>query len=123
MNNIEPKVTKKKLITCKQCNKSYTDSSHLKRHMRASHENNIFNCNDCEKQFKTKDNLSIHVKNVHNEKKSHQCSLCNKVYGYAISLQSHIAVVHEGKRIQCSECEEKFAAKRDMKSHIRKKHR
>ena len=100
------KVEGKKTFDCKQCEKTYNYSSHLKRHIRATHENNMFDCTECGKQFKTKGNLLRHEKNVHDDgKKTYKCDLCKKVFRYMIGLQRHISAIHKKNRVACDKCE------------------
>ena len=93
------------------------------RHIRASHENELFDCTECGKKFKTNYELLRHVQYVHSsEKKTFACSLCTKRYNDPGNLQYHISAIHEGTRIQCNECNKTFTQKSNRDRHVKNNH-
>ena len=59
-------IHKKITYKCKQCEKTFTDSGNLKRHVKAVHEGTKdYKCDYCGKSFSEPGKLKRHVKAVH----------------------------------------------------------
>ena len=60
------------------------------------------------------------------ELKKFACKLCNKSYTQSHSLNSHVRIVHEGrkaeKRYKCPSCSDAFTQSHSLKSHIQREH-
>ena len=60
------------------------------------------------------------------ELKKFACKLCNKSYTQSHSLNSHVRIVHEGrkaeKRYKCLSCSDAFTQSHSLKSHIQREH-
>ena len=78
---------------CKYCDKFFTLTSNLNRHVKQVHiSTHNFQCAVCEHWFKTIPNLYRHVKFVHlylKELKLH-CPKCNKGFAFLSSLARHM---------------------------------
>ena len=66
----EPNVTEKlpKKFQCDSCDKSFTQSHNLKRHVQCVHEGMVEErqvCPQCNKSFKNKNSLNVHIWNIH----------------------------------------------------------
>ena len=92
---------------CKVCGKDFFDSSDLNQHVAAVHLMIKHRCDKCEKSFTRSENLSKHVKFAHSQKisnvievppqiiKDHVCEECNVPFSDPSTLKSHIGEVHE----------------------------
>ena len=57
---------KKKIrFSCNKCDKTFSSSNNLGRHVKTTHEGHRFQCNECEKQFIEKSKLQQHVRIKH----------------------------------------------------------
>ena len=92
-------VAKKYTCTKENCNKKYITKSHLRRHIRCSHEHRL--------------------KPLANVK----CSIesCQKFFTTAASMKRHYNLVHlakvPGKRYACDKCNESFRRKNELRYH------
>ena len=60
---------------------------------------------------------------VHENKKPHPCSICDKSFSTKTKWKNHITVVHERKKLfQCSICDYKSGLKQNMKPHFNARH-
>ena len=94
---------------CSQCEKTFTQSASLRRHIESFHSGNVtvFNCELCQKNFTRKDNLKDHIENVHNGriKKPYKCDKRDKYFRKPSVLKKHSEIVHEGQmNYKCNYC-------------------
>ena len=60
---------------------------------------------------------------VHYKMRNHKCHTCNKAFGQAATLQTHINNVHlQIKKYKCQECAKCFKNTTALKYHIKTKH-
>ena len=62
--------------SCNQCDKQYTQSSHLKRHIKDAHEGVKFSCKQCDKQYSDQSRLRYHIQSTH-EGVKYACNQCD----------------------------------------------
>ncbi len=79
---------------CVMCEKRFSNSWTLKRHMRVHQGDMPYSCPVCGKGFMDNWNLQNHVNVTHNKKKDFKCPLCNAAYGYKRPLQLHMRSKH-----------------------------
>ena len=67
-----------------------------------------FTCKDCGRIFAKIQNLNTHVEVVH-EGKRHDCPRCLKPFTRRDVLKSHLQAVHAGVKFKCPECPKEFS--------------
>ena len=73
---------------CNKCDKQFSFSFSLTRHIKSVHEEIRYPCNQCEKTFRESRNVTRHIQSVHDGVK-YQCDLCYAVYSQLVKLQCH----------------------------------
>jgi len=127
---------------CKDCGKSFSSESTLKRHLKAhskvmicdrcgkgfstedflvhnkssrcSKKQTVFKCKECKKIFSQKGTLNMHM-NTHT--KPFSCNECGKAFSLKRSLEQHQS--SRKCALECIECQRSFSNKDDLKKHIR----
>ena len=112
-----------KEFECNLCEKAFTASHSLKKHVNISHARNSTSsteevlCDICNMKFTRKGSLTIHVTNKHIIK-LHQCKQCEKAFNRKNSLETHIKNVHKKvRRFECKICDKEFYYKKDCLRH------
>ena len=49
-----------------------------------------YKCNSCERSFSISSNLQRHVRNIHNKEKPYRCPLCDRCFGQQTNLDRHL---------------------------------
>ena len=70
-------------------------SHNLKKHIKNAHEGEKLSCKSCDKSYTQSHNLKNHIKNVH-EGTKFSCKSCDKSFTQPHNLKKHIKIVHEG---------------------------
>ena len=80
---------------CTQCDKSFSNSTNLRRHIQVVHEQSLQRevCELCDKTFSSHDNLTRHKKSVHFKVK-YDCDQCGKGFSSSDNLSRHIKNIH-----------------------------
>ena len=118
-------------IKCQYCDKTFTCSYYLKRHIVCHTQEHNFPCDECDKKFRHRASLLKH-------KKMHQgivytCHLCGKVYAYPDGLNEHIKEKHlnpngyikpedREKTAVCDHCGKAYHHNSDLTRHKIVKH-
>ena len=77
---------KKSGYMCDQCDKVFSRSHGLKRHVQSLHSGvKEFTCDKCEKSFATRDILRRH-KRIHEQKRTYECHKCHKKFDRKVCL-------------------------------------
>ena len=91
--------------------------------MKPENENKSFKCSRCDKTFTTSFNMKKHIKTIHEGQRNYKCDSCGKSYKESGSLNFHIKTIHEGQRkYKCDSCEQPFNKLDSLKSHIKSLH-
>lgn len=110
-------------FVCTTCGAKFAANSHLTFHRKTVHER-VFNfpCDVCTGRFPSGSELTRHKKVVHLQK-GHVCPFCNRAYGVAFLLETHIARNHtKNEGFKCETCEKKFTQKGHLKKHRKEIH-
>jgi len=83
----------KKDFVCKECGKSFTNSSILKNHSKTHTGERPYSCSECDKAFSQSGNLKMH-KLVHTGELPFQCNQCEKGFRQAGNLRTHVKRYH-----------------------------
>jgi len=137
-------------LECPLCQKNFTDSTVLKRHIQVLHEGirEIVDCKVCGKQmnkgslrehmfihteathqcpscprkFASKALVTRHHKYIHEDFKPFKCEICGKGFPKKFYLDTH-SVVHTGEKpYTCDLCGNSYSQKSHLKTHIKKVH-
>ena len=90
----------------------------LRNHIKCVHQEGIkfFKCDSCEKRFSLSTILRKHIKSVHNGV-NFACDSCNKTFVSAGNLKMHQKSVHDNLRFICNACHKSFATAQNLKAH------
>ncbi|MEX3777727.1 RHS repeat-associated core domain-containing protein [Pseudomonas sp. MYb118] len=103
--------------TCDFCDKSFSTTSSLNRHL-SKHSGKVFSCSNCDEVFDRPDRLNEHVQRVHMKDFRHRCSFCGKLFFTALHLQNHINT-HTGERpFKCAFCPAAFSNAINRQRHF-----
>ncbi|XP_048003777.1 zinc finger protein 260-like isoform X3 [Leguminivora glycinivorella] len=107
--------------TCKECNKLFSSTLKLKNHTRVVHLGIKRNkCGYCGEKFAELNWKLDHLEKVHGVKKpEYECTVCNKKFSCAKTLNSHKRGFHLLEKNQtCPDCGMKFFRKHTLKHHM-----
>ena len=81
---------------CEHCDKSFSQTSDLKRHIHTIHEGHKdYKCESCGKSFSQAGELKRHIHTVHDGHKDDKCDSCCKSFTKLQSLEKHLHIVHD----------------------------
>ena len=81
---------------CDQCEKSFTQSSHLRRHLYTHNCVKLYQCSRCTKAFSTKQHLTAHMR-IHTGEKPYQCNQCDKAFSVHANFKTAFEDTHWGE--------------------------
>ena len=119
----------KKDLKCDYCNKLFTQTNKLTKHIQRIHTGEsakIIKWDYCPKIIK-KYSLYKHMCRVHDGfkdiGKDSICETCGKSFAEEINLRFHIHTIHEGhKDFKCDNCDKSFTIASKLKNHIKRNH-
>lgn len=101
---------------CKDCNKSFFQLGHLKRHSFIHSGLKPFLCPECGKEYCSEESYKAHLLS-HQGLRPFKCSQCDKAYGTQRDLKEH-SVLHTGQRpYGCEDCGKSFARRPTLRIH------
>lgn len=75
--------------TCTVCNRVFTNSTSLKKHMKTHSGEKPFECDVCKKCFQEPSNLKRH-KIIHSGERPFKCKVCEKAFSQSYTLTRHM---------------------------------
>lgn len=126
-NHLEPKVEHERNFHCASCEKAYSSSFLLRRHMRDKHnyvvvsEDSKFTCSTCSEEFDSKMLYNRHIKVCN----CLQCSICSAPFKTTEKLDQHMLKHAEEKaerQFQCPQCTCRYSTASTLSCHVLKRH-
>ena len=115
-----------KLTICKYCNKEFTLSQNLDRHIVEQHlfPNNHprIKCTECDDTFTRRESMTSHREREHYATSGfHKCGICEMIFSNTGNVNRHIKIVHGGEKIHaCQQCSAHYSCKKHLENHIKK---
>jgi uncharacterized Zn-finger protein len=113
--------TGEKPYSCTICPKSFTQSAVLTRHMRTHTGEKPFLCTICPKSFTQSDALTRHIR-THTGEKPYSCTICPKAFINSGALTRHIRSHTGEKPYQCNVCGKTFTTSENQWHHVHTQH-
>lgn len=113
--------TSEKPYICDRCSSSFTQKSHLTRHLLIHKKNaKTFECSECKMSFRQRFYLQAHMRS-HSGAKPYSCKECSKSFSQKSHLNTH-AKSHQEKKIICDLCNKHFTLLHHLSSHMQNVH-
>ncbi|CAC5403566.1 KRAB [Mytilus coruscus] len=141
-NNIGPEMSEESEFVCAHCFLAFESQALLYRHLQSHRENlrtpsktlsysdkmchnksaGLWFCTVCNKSYSTKCNLTRHITlHDNDEKGSHVCPFCSRIFPFQRYLQHHVMYMHkvkkDDKKYKCEECAGKFTSSSSLTRH------
>ena len=101
---------------CDQCDKPLAQYS-LKQHLRIVHEDIRYDCNQCPHKARSKSNLGQHIRSIHGDK-SFLCDQCDYQAATEVYLKAHVESKHEGVKYSCEQCNQHYVNASNLRHHF-----
>ncbi|KAL2088770.1 hypothetical protein ACEWY4_015669 [Coilia grayii] len=106
---------------CDQCDKSFFQLCHLKKHKFTHSDLKPYLCTECGKNYSSQESFRAHLL-MHRGERPYKCQKCDKRYGLKRDLKEH-EVLHTGEKpFVCDVCGKAFARRPSLRIH-REAHR
>ena len=79
--------TNEKPYECDVCEKRFSDSGNLKKHMRIHTNEKPYECDVCDKAFRQSGHLKTHMR-IHTNEKPYECDVCERRFRESGALKS-----------------------------------
>ncbi|XP_030649643.1 zinc finger protein 408 [Chanos chanos] len=113
--------TRERRYKCDQCDKSFFQLCHLKKHKFTHAPLKPYRCTECGKSYSSQESYRAHLL-MHRGERPYKCQQCDKSYGLKRDLKEH-EVLHTGQKpFVCDVCGKAFARRPSLRIH-RESHR
>ncbi|GMR30859.1 hypothetical protein PMAYCL1PPCAC_01054 [Pristionchus mayeri] len=107
---------------CPICPRSFEKRDRLRIHVLHVHENHRpHECSVCNKRFSQSSSLNKHLR-VHSGERPYKCPFCTKSFTASSILRTHIRQHSGEKPFKCCHCGKAFASHAAHDSHVRRTH-
>jgi hypothetical protein len=113
---MRPAEPKNKTHLCKICDKTFTKTFSLNRHMQLHTGEKPHKCGHCRKAFIQKTDMLRH-ETTHSDTLNFQCNLCEKRFKTKKNLSCHLITHSVDRPFKCRFCEKDFKVKRLWRFH------
>lgn len=101
---------------CEECDKSFFQLCHLKKHKYTHQNQKPYTCTECGKSYSSQESFQAHLL-MHRGQRPFQCQHCDKSYGLKRDLKEH-QVLHSGEKpFVCDICGKAFARRPSLRVH------
>lgn len=114
-----PENRMKNKYKCDICEKNYTTSYNLKRHLALHTGEKQFICDICKKSFATKTHMKRHITVIHLQEKKYKCHTCNKCFSDLYYFKVHKTLHGNSKPYGCKYCKKSFTHNKFLAIHLR----
>ncbi|EDO32891.1 predicted protein, partial [Nematostella vectensis] len=107
---------------CPLCDRSFDKRDRLRIHVLHVHEKHRpHECHVCQKRFSQSSSLNKHMR-VHSGERPYKCTFCDKAFTASSILRTHIRQHSGEKPFKCKYCGRAFASHAAHDSHVRRTH-
>ncbi len=109
-------VIRERKYKCEECDKSFFQLCHLKKHKFTHQNQKPYMCTECGKTYSSQESFQAHLL-MHRGLRPFQCQHCDKSYGLKRDLKEH-QVLHSGEKpFVCDICGKAFARRPSLRVH------
>ena len=112
---------------CPHCDKIFDLLWRLTDHIKSDHaiQNRESMCTLCGKKFKNQKACESHLWRIHNEGTGpvFTCEVCGRTFKNSATMQAHRKATHNTEHFNCDKCDEVFATKNRLQTHLVRMHR
>ncbi|XP_066556747.1 zinc finger protein 408 [Amia ocellicauda] len=107
---------RKRKYRCDECDKSFFQLCHLKKHKFTHRDYKPYLCTECGKSYSSQESFRAHILQ-HRGERPFKCQHCDKSYGLKRDLKEH-EILHTGERpYVCDICGKTFARRPSLRIH------
>ncbi|XP_016411064.1 zinc finger protein 408-like isoform X1 [Sinocyclocheilus rhinocerous] len=109
-------IIRERKYKCDECDKSFFQLCHLKKHKFTHQNQKPYTCTECGKTYSSQESFQAHLL-MHRGQRPFQCQHCDKSYGLKRDLKEH-QVLHSGEKpFVCDICGKAFARRPSLRVH------
>ncbi|XP_074645333.1 uncharacterized protein LOC141901773 [Tubulanus polymorphus] len=106
---------------CDQCDHSFNQRIHLKKHQSKHTGIKPFKCQQCDYSTVERSHLKVHIR-IHTGEKPYKCTYCEYATAQNSTLKIHLKRHHNRSVYNCETCGKKFNQATSLKLHQQQQH-